>query len=87
MNVNPVEATAVKIEPEIVELPKGSKKRLSVEFTPSNATDDVVWTSSDPEVATVDAKTGEVTAVASGTATIKVQADKVAATRTVKVIE
>lgn len=80
VNVEPVEATAVKIEPSTIELVKGKITRLSAVFTPSNATDKPIWISKDQEVATVDRETGEVTAKSVGTATIEVQAGSVSAT-------
>ena len=49
---------------------KGDTLQLTVDFTPSNATDKkVTWTSSDPSVATVD-DNGKVTAVGDGTVII-----------------
>lgn len=49
---------------------KGETMKLTVDFTPSNATDKKVeWSSSDPKVATVD-ENGTVTAVGNGTAII-----------------
>ncbi|WP_125584043.1 Ig-like domain-containing protein [Levilactobacillus cerevisiae] len=46
--------------------------------TPENATGDITWTSSDPDLATVDAKTGKVTA------NVKAVAGKVTITGTLK---
>jgi hypothetical protein len=55
--------TSTTLKPEVTET-------LSVTFFPDNATNkEVSWTSSNPEIATVD-NTGEITAVAVGTATI-----------------
>lgn len=85
VNVRIVEATAVEIEDQSLDLTVGDKKRLRVVFTPSNATDMPEWTSDNPDVATVDKETGVVTAKSLGTATIKVQAGKVYATCVVNV--
>ena len=85
VNVRIVEATAVEIEDQSLDLTVGQKKRLTVVFTPSNATDMPEWTSDNPDVATVDKETGVVTAKSLGTATIKVQAGKVYATCVVNV--
>ena len=85
VNVRIVEATAVEIEDQSLDLTVGQKKRLTVVFTPSNATDMPEWTSDNPDVATVDNETGVVTAKSLGTATIKVQAGKVYATCIVNV--
>ncbi|WP_370980916.1 Ig-like domain-containing protein [Agaribacterium sp. ZY112] len=61
---------AITITPEFTVLPIADVFPLSVAFTPANASDtSVVWSSSNTNVATVSAS-GEVTAVAVGTATI-----------------
>jgi len=50
----------------------GHKETLVATVAPNDASEpDVVWESSDPTIATVNAETGEVTAVAVGTAIIK----------------
>ena len=85
VKVNAIAAESVKIEPSSVEIGVEQKKRLNAEFTPSNATDIPVWTSSNLAVATVDSETGVVTAKSIGTATIKVQAGSVSGTCEVKV--
>ena len=85
VKVNAVAATAVHVDPSSVEIGVGVKKRLNAVFTPSNATDAPVWTSSNLDVATVDPVTGVVTAKSIGTATIKVQAGSVSGTCEVKV--
>lgn len=80
VRVNVVEPQAVEIVPSSLTLSKGMKERLSVQLTPSNASGNLIWTSDDMSVATVDSETGVVTAVAKGTAKIKVQIGKVSAT-------
>ena len=80
VRVNAVEPQAVEIVPSSLTLSKGMKERLSVNLTPSNASGNLIWTSDDMSVATVDSETGVVTAVAKGTAKIKVQIGKVSAT-------
>ncbi len=63
--------TGVALTPDNAELYVGDTKNLTVEFTPSNATNkNVTWKSSDEAVATV--ADGVVTAVGKGTATITV---------------
>ncbi|MDE5562462.1 MAG: Ig-like domain-containing protein [Clostridiales bacterium] len=48
----------------------GGNETLTATVTPANATGSVAYTSSDDEVATVDATTGKITALKPGTATI-----------------
>lgn len=85
VKVNAVAATAVQVEPSSVEIGVGAKKRLNAVLTPSNATDNPTWTSLALDVATIDSKTGVVTAKSVGTATIKVQVGSVSATCEVNV--
>ncbi|MGM9641023.1 MAG: S8 family serine peptidase, partial [Faecousia sp.] len=62
--------TGIQLSATSVNLLKGGKATLTASVLPWTATNrDVTWTSSDPTVATVDAR-GVVTAVAPGTATI-----------------
>ena len=63
--------TGVTVAPKKVNLDIGKNITLSAVKEPVNATGDLIWTSDKPAVATVD-NTGKVTAVAAGTATIKV---------------
>lgn len=85
VKVNAIAAESVKIEPSSVEIGVEQKKRLKAVFTPSNATDIPVWTSSNLAVATVDSETGVVTGKSKGVATIKVQAGSESGTCEVKV--
>jgi len=72
VTVNPVAVTGVSISPEAVTLAPEGTKVLSIEITPSDASNkNVSWESDDTDVATVD-ENGIVTAVADGTATITV---------------
>ena len=80
VRVNAVEPEAVEIVPSSISLSPGMKERLGVKLTPANASGSLVWTSDKMEVAKVDAETGVVTAVAEGTANIKVQIGNVSAT-------
>ncbi len=63
--------TAVTITAEngLSEIEAGKTLQLSAAVTPSNASQDVTWTSSNAAIATVD-QTGKVTAVAQGNVTI-----------------
>lgn len=64
-----VTPTAMVITPATAEIVRGTSCKLSVSFEPWMANSDVTWTSSDEDVATVDAN-GIVTGVDEGTATI-----------------
>ena len=62
---------SISLNKTTIELAKTQTAQLEVVYKPANTTDskDVVWESSNPEVATVDQK-GKVTAIKNGTATI-----------------
>lgn len=64
-----VTPTAMAITPETAEIVRGTSCTLSLSFQPWMANSDVTWTSSNEDVATVDAD-GIVTGVDEGTATI-----------------
>ena len=72
-----VEATAIAVTPKTLTLKPEQTGVLSAALTPANATNTVVWESSNTAAATVD-QTGKVTAVAQGEATITayIDADK-----------
>uniref|UniRef100_I5AQ26 Ig-like domain-containing surface protein n=1 Tax=Eubacterium cellulosolvens (strain ATCC 43171 / JCM 9499 / 6) TaxID=633697 RepID=I5AQ26_EUBC6 len=83
--------TGIELNKTTTTIGVGSTETLSVEnVTPYNATDkSVTWSSDNTDVATVNATTGEVTAVAAGKATITATANDgsgVTATCTVTVI-
>ncbi|MBP1989190.1 Ig-like domain-containing protein [Paenibacillus eucommiae] len=63
-------ATGIAIEPNSLEMTIGSNAALIPTVTPTNAGENVVWSSADTSVATVD-NSGVVTALALGSATIK----------------
>ena len=87
-----VTVTATEKEVESVtingvnELTEGESARLTVSFTPSDATNTkVTWTSSDPSIASVDAN-GNIKALKTGTVTITVTSSNgKKATKTIKV--
>lgn len=64
-----VPAEAITLNKPETTLAVGKTETLTATLTPSNATSEVLWVSSDTEVATVDAN-GKVKAVAKGSATI-----------------
>ncbi|MDO4798413.1 MAG: Ig-like domain-containing protein [Coriobacteriales bacterium] len=71
-----VPVTGVTVAPTSATLTVGETKVLTAAIAPDHAVDKTVtWTSSDTGVATVDEKTGEVTAVGAGTATITATAN------------
>jgi len=66
---DPVNATALSLSKKELTVQAGSSENLTVSFTPSDTTNKkVVWTSSNPSIATV--ADGKVTGVSKGTATI-----------------
>ncbi len=65
-----VEPTEVTLDKTTLDLHVGDAQTIVATKAPADATGEVVYTSSDPKVATVDPSTGEVTAVGAGTATI-----------------
>lgn len=74
VQVNVIDPVSVAVDPSELTMSFGQKYRLKPVLTPSNASGgDMVWTSSDLNVATVDKSTGVVTAVGLGTAAIRLQ--------------
>ncbi|MBE5772483.1 MAG: hypothetical protein E7337_00945 [Clostridiales bacterium] len=63
----------MQISHESLSLAKGEKAQLSVSFADENAIANVRYVSSNSSIATVDAETGEVTAIKKGSCTIYVQ--------------
>ena len=70
-----VPATDITVSPKTMELNIGEKDTVAATVTPDNTTDTVVFTSDKPDVASVGAASGEVTALAEGTAVITAQAN------------
>ncbi len=77
--------TAMSFEKTSETVEKGQTKQLSLSLTPANASDEIIWTSDNSSVATVD--NGVVTGVGAGSATItaKAVAKKLVAKCTVSV--
>lgn len=65
--------TSISLRPSDLELRVGDNAELSVTVEPSVYDDSLVWSSSDPAVATVD-QNGKVTAVSEGSTEIRVKA-------------
>ena len=70
-----VPATDITVSPKTMELNIGEKDTVVATVTPNNTTDTVVFTSDKPDVASVGAASGEVTALAEGTAVITAKAN------------
>ena len=69
----PIPATSVSLNKNSLDLYIGDSDALTATVSPSNTTDQLVWSSSTPEVATVSTS-GVVTAVAEGSAVITASA-------------
>lgn len=66
-----VEVTGVSLNETTLSLDEGQTEKLTATVAPENATNKAVtWSTSKPNIATVDINNGTVTAVAQGTATI-----------------
>ena len=85
INVEEIKLDSIALDTKDFELFLGDSKQLSVVYNPENTTDsrDVVWTSSDENVATVE--NGKVTALKVGTAVITATVGEKTATVTVTV--
>lgn len=83
-NYSDVESVAVS--PKTNNLEVGATRQLNVTVTPSTARQDVLYSSSDNEIATVDTN-GLVTAISIGQVTITVIAENATDTSTVNVTE
>jgi hypothetical protein len=72
-NAATVAVTGITLNKTNIALTTGSAEILTATVKPVNATDKrLTWTSSDRTIATVDGNSGEVTALAEGTATVSV---------------
>ena len=67
--VESIPADSITIAPKELSMNVGENESLTATVTPDNATDQVIWSSNDKNVATVD-QSGKVTAKAKGKATI-----------------
>lgn len=85
--VKPIYVESVSVEgPEAIEMKVGDAKGLSASLIPENATVELVWSSTDTRIATVDADTGIVTAVSEGEVKINAVAGIVQDDVTIKVV-
>ena len=86
VTVNPVTATTVTINVPDTEVYVGDKVTLSATVAPDNTTDkNITWSCSTPEIATIDAQSGELTALAPGEAKITATCGDISGTATVTV--
>lgn len=70
-NEPPIQVTKITLDKTALSLEAGGKATLTATVEPIDATiKSVVWSSSDPAVVEVDPATGEMTAIAAGTATV-----------------
>lgn len=81
-----IPCTALSLSESSLEFNLLTSQQLTATKTPSNASDPVVWSSSDTSVATVS-ETGLVTAVADGSATITATCGEQTATCTVLILQ
>ena len=87
VTVNPVPAATVTINVPDTKIYVGDKLTLSAMVVPDNTTDKtLIWTCSTPEIATINAKTGELTAIAPGEARIKATCGEATGMATVTII-
>lgn len=70
-NEPPVKVSKITLDKAKLSLDVGDKRTLTATVEPADATiKSVVWSSSDPAIASVNSVTGEITAIADGTATV-----------------
>ncbi len=87
VTVNPVPAATVTINVPDTKIYVGDKLTLSAMVAPDNTTDKtLIWTCSTPEIATINAQTGELTAIAPGEARIKATCGEATGMATVTII-
>lgn len=72
-----VPAASVNIAADSMEIGLGKSKTLTATLEPSVTTDTIVWSTEDTDIVSVDAKTGEVTGLAEGTAIVTATAGSV----------
>lgn len=87
VTVNSVPAATVTINVSNTKIYVGDKLTLSATVAPNNTTDKtLIWTCSTPEIATINAQTGELTAIAPGEARIKATCGEATGMATVTII-
>ena len=79
-----VPISGFSLSPSSLSLTIGQTSKLTTTITPSNATESILWTSSNTAIASVDSE-GNVTAVSSGSATITAKTSNSGVTRTCRI--
>jgi len=73
VTVLPISVTDITLSVKSLTLEVGEKKTLTYTITPSNADNqEVIWSTENPDIASVDAATGEITGIGSGKTVITV---------------
>ena len=86
VTVKPVPASTVTIKVPDAEIYVGDKLTLTATIAPDNTTDKtVMWGSSTPNIASIDAETGELTALAPGEAKITATCGEICGSATITV--
>lgn len=73
--IAPIPATGVSTMVDEIVMAPGEKKTVVAKATPANTTDSMMWTSTDESIVRVNSVSGEITAVAPGTASVIVMMD------------
>lgn len=73
--IEPVSSTSITVQESDVVMSPGETKVVAISIVPNNSTDTYSWSSDNTVVATVDEKTGKITAKAVGTANITVMTE------------
>lgn len=79
--------TSINLFPSVVYMPIGANEKVNISVLPENAQNkrEICWESSNPEVAVVDAHTGEIKAVQSGMCTIAASTQETSSRVTINV--
>lgn len=70
-----VPSTGITLQDKKITLVQGESKIINVVLTPTNSTDGVTWSTDNAAVASVDKKTGKITAKGTGTAYVTAMTD------------
>ncbi len=73
--IEPVPATSITVQEADVVMSPGETKTVAISIVPNNSTDTYSWSSDNTLVASVDEKTGKITAKAVGAANITVMTE------------
>ncbi len=73
--IAPIPATGVTTMVDKIVMAPGEKKTIVAKATPANTTDSMMWTSTDESIVRVNPVSGEITAIAPGSASVIVMMD------------